>query len=352
MKQCTKCHRVLPENEFYVRRSTNSLQSQCKDCCKAHGRLRNGTTGIYKKENIMQMNLGNGLTVSYELITPQIASNYLESNIHNRKIKNSILSRYVYDMTNGNWTFDGSPIKFSKNGVLLDGQHRLQAIVNSNVTLPFLTIRGLDDKSQDVMDTGAKRTAGDVFQLRGKSNAANYAAIIKTYIIIKSKSIYWLERTDRKGFSSQARASGRDLSNSEIWNEYQKRISYYDEIVQTSVFLSSKSFALMPPSYIGGIISFLIFDRGYSIEYCKTFFEQILGIENVTNKTCRLMYEKLMKRKSVKDYHINGRDFDILIKKTFNNFVTGKEVSILKVLESDNNVDFISNTSLINKDVF
>lgn len=51
MKECTKCHRFLPETSFYVRRSTGGLQSQCIDCCKAHGRLRHGGTGIYRKEN-------------------------------------------------------------------------------------------------------------------------------------------------------------------------------------------------------------------------------------------------------------------------------------------------------------
>lgn len=49
MKECTKCHRLLDEKEFYVKRSTtDGLQSWCKDCVKARGRLRNGTTGEYR----------------------------------------------------------------------------------------------------------------------------------------------------------------------------------------------------------------------------------------------------------------------------------------------------------------
>lgn len=46
-KKCTKCGRELPVSEFYTKEGTK-LQSQCKDCCKAHGRLRNGRTGKYK----------------------------------------------------------------------------------------------------------------------------------------------------------------------------------------------------------------------------------------------------------------------------------------------------------------
>lgn len=50
LKQCSKCQRYLPESSFYIRRDNRKIQSQCIDCCKAHGRLKNGTTGVYKKE--------------------------------------------------------------------------------------------------------------------------------------------------------------------------------------------------------------------------------------------------------------------------------------------------------------
>ena len=60
-KRCSKCGRELPLTEFYPRKDTkDGVQSRCKECDKAHGRLRNGTTGKYKKEeetlNIIDMN--------------------------------------------------------------------------------------------------------------------------------------------------------------------------------------------------------------------------------------------------------------------------------------------------------
>lgn len=51
LRECTKCHRFLPESSFYTRRSTGGLQSQCIECCREHGRLRNGSTGIYREGN-------------------------------------------------------------------------------------------------------------------------------------------------------------------------------------------------------------------------------------------------------------------------------------------------------------
>ena len=43
---CPNCGRELPENKFY--RKGKGLQSWCIDCCRKHGKLRNGTTGVYR----------------------------------------------------------------------------------------------------------------------------------------------------------------------------------------------------------------------------------------------------------------------------------------------------------------
>lgn len=50
-RTCPKCGRTLPVSEFYPKSDGEGHQSYCKDCCKAHGRLRNGTTGEYREES-------------------------------------------------------------------------------------------------------------------------------------------------------------------------------------------------------------------------------------------------------------------------------------------------------------
>ena len=50
LKMCPKCGKNKDISQFY-RRGENGLQSHCIDCCKEHGRLRNGTTGIYRNNN-------------------------------------------------------------------------------------------------------------------------------------------------------------------------------------------------------------------------------------------------------------------------------------------------------------
>ena len=50
MKKCPKCKRMLPKSFFYPRKTTGGLQSWCIECSRGHGRLRNGSTGIYREE--------------------------------------------------------------------------------------------------------------------------------------------------------------------------------------------------------------------------------------------------------------------------------------------------------------
>jgi hypothetical protein len=89
---------------------------------------------------------------------------------------------YARDMANDNWRFTGDAIKFAADGTLLDGQHRLLAIIKSGVTLDILTVYGLEVDAQDVMDTGAKRGAHDQLGLHGYSNVAALAATTRLCI--------------------------------------------------------------------------------------------------------------------------------------------------------------------------
>lgn len=117
---------------------------------------------------------------AYEIveITPALAKEWLQANTHNRNLRERVVNGYAADMAAGQWVEDGQSIKFSRSGVLLDGQHRLSAIVLAGVTIRMLVVRNLPDSTQDTMDTGAKRTLADVLKLRGESNFTALAAIL------------------------------------------------------------------------------------------------------------------------------------------------------------------------------
>lgn len=101
-------------------------------------------------------------------ITPEEAAYILaEMNTHNRGFKPQHVRQYKAMMLSGEWKFNGDPIRFSKKGVLLDGQNRLKAAAELGFTLECVLITGLDDEVQSTMDKNAKRLLSDEFKLAG-----------------------------------------------------------------------------------------------------------------------------------------------------------------------------------------
>lgn len=69
-------------------------------------------------------------------------------------------------MKAGRWKQNGQPIIFGKSGALLNGQHRLKAIIASNKTIECLIVYGVDDDTFDTIDDGNKRSLADVFAIK------------------------------------------------------------------------------------------------------------------------------------------------------------------------------------------
>lgn len=120
-----------------------------------------------------------GPTTSVETISPTTAAAWLAHNTHNRTLNRVTVAVYARDMKAGRWHFTGEAVKWSTGGVLLDGQHRLAAIIEADVPVKMVVVRGLVPESQDAMDTGRRRTAGDALGLHGEKRATNLAATAK-----------------------------------------------------------------------------------------------------------------------------------------------------------------------------
>lgn len=106
------------------------------------------------------------LDITVELIDPLMAEQFLQNhNFHNRCINKTALKKYVQDVKEGRWEFTHQAIAFDVNGVLLDGQHRLQTVVNSQTPMFFLIVRNLPKKVGLVTDVHSKRRIGDAVAL-------------------------------------------------------------------------------------------------------------------------------------------------------------------------------------------
>lgn len=108
-------------------------------------------------------------------ITPEIAQMYLAHNTNNRKLKPTQINKISKALLLGEWECNGEAVKFDWNGVLLDGQNRLQSIVNTGVTAPSLVVTGLPPKSQKTMDGIVPRTLKDILDWKDEKDTSTLA---------------------------------------------------------------------------------------------------------------------------------------------------------------------------------
>lgn len=137
-------------------------------------------------------------------VTPHIAAEWLRLNRRNRNLNARLVSDYARDMANGKWVFNGEAIKRAMDGTLLDGQHRLAAIVESGIALEVLVVEGLDASAQDTMDSGRKRTTADVLAINGETNVNVLASVARRV---------WLWDTGNLKFISSQRPSTAELKD-------------------------------------------------------------------------------------------------------------------------------------------
>jgi hypothetical protein len=109
-----------------------------------------------------------------------MARAWMELNIiNNRGIRPSVVDAYARDMAAGHWVLNGDPIRFDKDGKLIDGQHRLLACIAANVPFKSFVVRDLPDDAFLTLDSGIKRTMGDELTFAEEKNAIAVAAAIQ-----------------------------------------------------------------------------------------------------------------------------------------------------------------------------
>ena len=73
------------------------------------------------------------ISCKMELVTPVQASIWLKNNSHNRPLSEERVKEFCQLISSGGWNEKGSFIEVLESGLLLNGQHRLNAIVRTNI---------------------------------------------------------------------------------------------------------------------------------------------------------------------------------------------------------------------------
>lgn len=192
-------------------------------------------------------------------MTPEWAQHILDQqNFRNRLISNAGVEKIVAAINQGDWKITHQGIAIDTNDQLLDGQHRLTAIVRAGQPVEIMLTTGCDPKAFDVVDCGRARTASDALQLLNCLHPPKTASGIKHYLLyIKYHDKVW------SGVSVPPHTS--------IVQFYEEHRSELDEYTRLANNTYKKYKKLNQTALV--TLCLLAADKGWPLDILAQFFE-------------------------------------------------------------------------------
>jgi len=122
-----------------------------------------------------------------QTITPKKAAEYLERNTANRPLSSRTVKDFAAAMRRGEWRITHQGVAFDSTGALVDGQHRLAAIVEADIPVEITVFTEVPEGAFDVLDTGKRRNAADVLAIDGEKSAVMLAAMVRTVWLYENR---------------------------------------------------------------------------------------------------------------------------------------------------------------------
>ncbi len=116
------------------------------------------------------------------VVTPGLANVILGNNPDNRNIRPMKLTQFATDMRSGAWAFNGEPIIIARSGELNDGQHRLNALIAANTSIPLLFVFGVERDTRLTVDQGGARGAHDYLGMESVPHATIVASVCRLVV--------------------------------------------------------------------------------------------------------------------------------------------------------------------------
>jgi hypothetical protein len=253
------------------------------------------------------------------LITPEMANKFLKRNVKNRNLNINHVKKLAQEMKSGRWVLNGVPIQFNDKGDLINGQHRLNAIIVANMVIELLVITGVSDpRAFDTIDQNSLvRGAHTILQLKGIPNATRMVSIAK-------KLMLWDQTEDKSNFPILAGKSQSTVEVANYFEENEGDITFiYDLMRDAKILTVCKAYS--------AVFAALIICFRNNEKDTLTFIEKFkTGAGLHENSPILLLREKLL-HAPTKD---SGRRWELevmaMIIKSFNDHAAGRSRRLLR----------------------
>lgn len=117
--------------------------------------------------------------MSVEEITPAYAAQVLATmnDTNFRKISRTYVDLLTTSIRKNNWDMNGEPIIFDTDGSLIDGQHRMAAVIQAKKSIRSVVIRGVAPSAAVTIDLGKRRGTSCHLTALGYASANQLACV-------------------------------------------------------------------------------------------------------------------------------------------------------------------------------
>jgi len=256
-------------------------------------------------------------------VTPTLAAQWLSTNhSNNRKKSKRLIAQYARDMIAGKWDVTGEAIKFDTTGRLIDGQHRLSAVVEAHKNVRMAVITGLEPKVIHVLDTGKSRTGADALTITGQiENAVHVAALARKIIGFKAGAPEIMQ-------TKKIRLKGEAITNREILdfasvNDLQPYVRFSHRLDKMQI---ARVFSATEWAFVFWLLSQT--DAAAAEEFCT----RLASLDNVgLNNPIRTLFEKLVRSQ----VRLSGKQTLMATVSAWNAWRTGATLKVIRVSNMD-----------------
>lgn len=248
-------------------------------------------------------------------ITPEMARDWLDKNVSNRRLSQSAVENYAKAMKANEWSLNGEALIFDSSGILVNGQHRLTACVQSGCSFDSVVVFNVSKDSFSTVDTGKTRTASDCLGIIGEKNSTYLAAAARFCVLTLA-------------------AKRTKPSNLNII-EYVAENPGLNKWADTHASLNNR----ILPSFVAGL-AYLI-EKYHGIDLAEMFFEKAaIGVGLRNDDPEFALRERFLNMKRMQHMHVDLQH--ALAIKAANARIKGQSVKLLRMIEGEKKPEFFT----------
>ena len=225
-----------------------------------------------------------------ETITPERARKYLAHvPDHQRPINWRRVWEYGNEMSEGRWLPTSDAIAFDDQGNLINGQHRLRAVIESHASVSMLVVRGLPSASYQVTDCGQGRTVAQRYG-HGCSMFKDLAAVYNAWMAVEFSSLRQMLDPKRRYLTNYRAINAENA-------ETLRKDELLRDVVRTCKTLRNSDRLVSCPAYVMMVIWRLAVESPLSD--WRGLAAQVIGGCNLRDRSPEKAFRQVLGRRAV-----------------------------------------------------